>query len=480
MREKYILEIPAKEFDFAKYTPDMLPEPKGKTYELSTNPGRKFEDPFDLDNLVFFDKSDAENLLRELEVICYRQIETGGTEKIVVIVGTGGTIAMIKRNGKLIPLLDSIELLNILPSYIREKYKAVTIQTKKMVDSSELPPDIIADTVILASATWRKMSASLKKRFAGFVITHGTDTMSDSAALFRMMLGRNVPFNTAFVGAQKTIEDDLNDVSANLTGVLSCLGYAHDDSNSYPENKFAATHHFVFMNGSSGAAMNQTGISKVSDNNIMGFISPMHPDIISYAKFGATGIRALTANLIHSSNEDKFRPLVVRGYVNVEKILAEQGRDPEMDRAHVKAATSNRKSSGIVLVTYGSFTFHPANLSAILEAANVADVPVFVANPFASGSTEHNYGPAINVRKSGAEPVHMMPAAVRAKIHIGNAMFGSDRENFLTFMRKDYVGEMPEEYPDLPPIGQTRSNLWQYVKLISESTDRSIIDSLSG
>ena len=445
MRQKKILGFRADEFDFVKYIPNMLPPPAGKTYELPTNPGRKFEDPFDLTNLIFYDELDARNLLNELEVLCYHLIETGGTEKIVAVVGTGGTIAMVKDGDELIPRLDSEELLNMLPSSSRKKYQIASIQLPKMVDSSVMPPDVIADTVILMSAAWEKMSSELKAHFAGFLVTHGTDTMADSAALFRMMLGRNVPFNTAFVGAQKTVEDDLNDVSINLDGALACLGYAHNNLRNAENNEYAATHHFVFMNGSSGAAMNQVGITKVADTRIEAFISPMHKPLLSYSEFGANGIRSLPANQIRNNNGE-FKPLIVRGYVNVETIKAEQGRNPELDKAHIKSVASSGDLTGMILVTFGSFTFHPANLKAIVESADASGIPIFVANPFATGSTDHNYGPAIAVRGSGAIPIHMMPAAARAKIHIGRAMFGNGSEAFLKFMCTDYVGEMPEDY----------------------------------
>jgi L-asparaginase/Glu-tRNA(Gln) amidotransferase subunit D len=419
-------------FDPATYRPEMLPPNGGATYELPTNPGREFEDPFDLDNLKFYRKEDAVNLVRELEGLDARIRGRSSGEKIVAVIGTGGTIAMVKENGELVPRLDADALLDELPASKRGRFKAAAIQLPTMIDSSLMHPDVVADTVLLMSATYNTMSESLRENFAGFLITHGTDTMAQSAAQSRMMLGRNVPFNTGFVGAQKTIEESPNDVSANIDGALTTLWLAHNDK--------GATHHFVFMNGTSGLAMNQVGIVKTSDTRIEAFESPIHEPLVDAGNFAIGGIRQLLVNFM--KDKEKFRPLIVRGDVEVEVIYAQQGRDPDRDRKQVKSAGEAGKLEGVVVVTYGGFTFHVANFGAIKEEADRLNVPVFVANPFPAGSTEHEYGPAQRIRESGAVPVRMMPSALLAKIHIGRAMY-ADVNDLIRFIGEDYVGEMP-------------------------------------
>lgn len=420
-------------FDFSTYRPDALPENRGRTYQLKTNKGREFEDPFDLTNLKFYDVADAESMLRELEGLDAQKRRREGNEKIVAVIGTGGTIAMVKQGGELVPKLDSDALLDELPASKRGHFKASSIQLPQMIDSSMMPPDVIADTVLLMSAVWDMMSSELKESFAGFIITHGTDTLAQSSALSRMMLGRNVPFNTGFVGAQKTVEDSPNDVSANIDGALTALYLAHEDK--------AVSHHFVFMNGTSGSAMNQVGVVKKDDSSIEAFESPLHLPLVDVGNFATGGIRRLEANKIKKGV--KFKPLIVRGDVEIEVIHAQQGRNPERDRRQVESAAHEGRLEGVVVVTYGAFTFHPANFEAIKEAADKVRVPVFVANPFPSGSTEHEYGPAHKIRSSGAEPVKMMPSALMAKIHVGRAIYGDDNESFINFVREDYVGEMP-------------------------------------
>jgi L-asparaginase/Glu-tRNA(Gln) amidotransferase subunit D len=193
-------------FEPVSYRAEMLPPHRGMTYELPTNPGRLFEDPFDFDNLKFYKQAEAVNMVRELEDLDVQIRGKGTDQKIVAIIGTGGTIAMVKEKGELVSRLDADTLLDELPASKRGRFKAASIQLPTMVDSSLIHPDVIADTVLLMSATYNMMSEYLRENFAGFLITHGTDTMAQSAALSRMMLGRNVPFNTGFVGAQKTMQ----------------------------------------------------------------------------------------------------------------------------------------------------------------------------------------------------------------------------------------------------------------------------------
>lgn len=425
--------------DFLSYRPEMLPPHQGATYELETNPGRVFEDPFDIKNLKFYDQEQASNLVRELEGLDAQRRRKSSTEKIIAVIGTGGTIAMVKEDDELVPRLDSDILLDELPASKRGRFKAASIQLPQMIDSSMMPPDVIADTVLLMSATYAQMTPELRENFAGFLITHGTDTLAQSAALSRMMLGKGVPFNTAFVGAQKTIEDSPNDVSANIDGALGAMYVAHDD-----KTRSGVSHHFVYMNGTSGAAMNQVGIVKKDDSSIEAFESPLHQPLYDASTFAIGGIRKLRAN----SAKEAFKPLIVRGDINIEVLHAQQGRSPERDKTLVEAAAESGTLEGIVLVTYGAFTFHPANFKAIKDTADQREVPVFVANPFPDGSTDHEYGPAVLIRKSGAQPVHMMPSALMAKIHVGRAKFGNDTQALRKFIDKDYVGELPESIAD--------------------------------
>ncbi|MCL2085939.1 asparaginase, partial [Candidatus Saccharibacteria bacterium] len=182
---KTVLGIPVEEFDFTTYNPSMLPPHAGKTYELATNPGVLFEDPFDVLNLKFFDPQEVHGFHLSLEHKAHNQAnkDIGSAKKIIAVIGTGGTIAMVKENGELVPRLDSEQLLKTLPGPSQDRYEVVSIQLAKMIDSSVMPPDVIADIALLTSVVWAKMSENLKKHFAGFLITHGTDTMEYSSAL---------------------------------------------------------------------------------------------------------------------------------------------------------------------------------------------------------------------------------------------------------------------------------------------------------
>lgn len=77
--------------------------------------------------------------------------------------------------------------------------------------------DYMADIVIVMGHIYKNISHEAKEFFAGFMVTHGTDTLSLSATYVNAMLGANYPFSVAFVGSQKTIDDQFTDVGINFS-----------------------------------------------------------------------------------------------------------------------------------------------------------------------------------------------------------------------------------------------------------------------
>lgn len=420
--------------DFADYLTAQLPQHAGKTYKHPISK-KVLEDPFDLKNLKFFRIEDSLKLLDELKSIVTK-LKT--EQKVVAFIGTGGTIAMVRQGDELVPKIDSKTLLGELPASRRSRFRAAAMQLPEMVDSSIMHPDVIADVALLMSGLWHKMPKNLRTAFAGFIVTHGTDTMAESAAMCRMMLGRNVPFSVCFVGAQKTVESTINDVSANLVGALSSLELTHDSG--IPQQ-------FVYMNGSSGSAMNPVGVVKMSDSNIEAFHSPMHQATIKSSDFAMMGVQPLRTNDESLKRRfgigSSFYPVIVRKDVAVEQFRASPGRNPDLD--FQIASSFDIHTDAIVVVTYGGFTYHPRNFEAIMRGADTQGLPVFVTNPFPSGSTDHDYGPARFIRdNTTAVPVEILPSALVAKIHVGSAIYGDKSKKTKDFiLNTDYVGEQP-------------------------------------
>lgn len=419
------------------YNPMERPKSRGKTYRFKSNPKMLQEDPFDIENLLFFEKEKVIGLHHQLEGLNHELSQSGKYADIIGVIGTGGTIAMRKVNGELVPRLDPKAILDELPGSKRDQFRAAAIEFPTPIDSSVMTLDYTADTVILMSYLWSVMSKGLKQRFAGFMVTHGTDTLSESASELAMMLGPNCPFSVGLVGAQKTIEDEHNHVSANISGTLETFRMLKKQSIAMP---------FVFMNGTSGAAFNPTGIVKISDREIEAFASPMFPAILTMKDFAIRGAHPMFLRELHKreSAASYFFPVIMRGYIPVQEIEAKKSVDPER---YINNILSNPGDIAVVLTTFGSFTAHPAVINSLRYAADKIGAPFFAANPFPEGSIDHKYGPAQMLRNQGAIPVMMMPHALRAKIYLGRHLYGTDKEKIIKFMTaNNYVNEQSPEW----------------------------------
>ncbi len=121
---------------------------------------------------------------------------------------TGGTIGMIKdfetgalRNFNFEELLEHIPELQLLDCRIN------TLSFKNPIDSSDMNPDY-----------WGELAGIIEKnyeRYDGFVVLHGSDTMSFTASALSFML-ENLGKPVIFTGSQLPIGDLRTDAKENL------------------------------------------------------------------------------------------------------------------------------------------------------------------------------------------------------------------------------------------------------------------------
>ncbi|WP_326910384.1 asparaginase [Sedimentibacter sp. MB31-C6] len=126
-------------------------------------------------------------------------------KKNILLIATGGTIASKKTTDGLAPGITSEELLNYVPE-IKEFCNVNTIQILN-IDSTNIQPEY-----------WVLMTEVIEKnyyKYDGFVISHGTDTMSyTSAALSYLIQNSDKPI--IITGSQKPINVDITDAKRNL------------------------------------------------------------------------------------------------------------------------------------------------------------------------------------------------------------------------------------------------------------------------
>ncbi|KAF5034453.1 L-asparaginase 1 [anaerobic digester metagenome] len=126
-------------------------------------------------------------------------------KKNILLIATGGTIASKKTEEGLAPGITSEELLSYVPE-IKEFCNVDTIQLLN-IDSTNIQPEY-----------WVLMTEAIEKnydKYDGFVISHGTDTMSyTSAALSYLIQNPDKPI--VVTGSQKPINADITDAKKNL------------------------------------------------------------------------------------------------------------------------------------------------------------------------------------------------------------------------------------------------------------------------
>lgn len=132
----------------------------------------------------------------------------------ILIINTGGTIGMInsdKGNSKspLIPAKSWEDISSNFP--MLNSYNVDLIQLNKLVDSSDID-----------SKTWIKLADLISEnydKYSGFIILHGTDTMSYTASALSFML-KNLAKPVILTGAQIPLQDPRSDGSQNLISSL--------------------------------------------------------------------------------------------------------------------------------------------------------------------------------------------------------------------------------------------------------------------
>lgn len=115
----------------------------------------------------------------------------------ILIIYTGGTIGMVKdpKNGSLKPF-DFDHILKQVPELKGFGFDLTTISFDPLIDSSNLNPEV-----------WIKIADIIKEnyeKFDGFVVLHGTDTMSYTASALSFMLD-NLEKPVVLTGSQLPI-----------------------------------------------------------------------------------------------------------------------------------------------------------------------------------------------------------------------------------------------------------------------------------
>ncbi len=141
----------------------------------------------------------------------------------ILLIYTGGTIGMIKdSNSGALKAFDFKNLLKKIPELKLLDCDIKTVSFKEPIDSSNMNP-----------AYWIQIAEIVQEnydRFDGFVVLHGSDTMSYSASALSFML-ENLAKPVIFTGSQLPIGDLRTDAKENL---ITSIQMASQQQNGKP------------------------------------------------------------------------------------------------------------------------------------------------------------------------------------------------------------------------------------------------------
>lgn len=133
----------------------------------------------------------------------------------IAVIGTGGTIASTQNEAAATPQKSGAELVEAVPEL--SEYATLTVQDIAQVASFDIDIDTIADIGDAAAD-------AIADGADGIVVTHGTDTMEESAYVLDLTREFDVP--VVFTGAQRRSDEHSPDGPANL---LAAVRAATDD-----------------------------------------------------------------------------------------------------------------------------------------------------------------------------------------------------------------------------------------------------------
>lgn len=145
----------------------------------------------------------------------------------ILIIYTGGTIGMVNdpKTGTLIPF-DFEQIQENVPELARLDYQLSVHSFDPILDSSNMDPAIWAELALLIREKY--------DHYDGFVILHGSDTMSFTASALSFML-QNLAKPVVLTGSQLPIGEIRTDAKENLITALEIAATRKEDRAMVPE-----------------------------------------------------------------------------------------------------------------------------------------------------------------------------------------------------------------------------------------------------
>ncbi len=310
------------------------------------------------------------------------------------------------------------EILKLIPNL--KDVADVEMQVLSNKDSTDVGPE-----------DWTRIAMFLYNnhdKYDGFVITHGTNTMSYTASALTLALGKGFKKPVVITGSQLPLTVYGNDARFNFENAVKTAAMAAAEN----INEVMIVFSDIILRGCRTV--------KVSESRFRAFESPAFPEI-----------GTITSTGIHFNyNARKMDPtiplnLAPRFSSNIISIDLTPGQTPSM----IEALVLSGKCNGVILKSHGAgsvpingeFSFLPF----IRKTVNEYKVPVIVSTKFLGGNSfkEINDDNAVRAIEAGAIPGgDLTDVMTEVKLMWLLAQGTSSTELIKERVLTDYVGEV--------------------------------------
>lgn len=245
----------------------------------------------------------------------------------ILLIYTGGTIGMIKDfETGVLKAFNFKKLLQKIPELKHLDCNIETISFKKPIDSSNINPEKWIEIAEIIETNYAK--------FDGFVVLHGSDTMSYSASALSFML-ENLSKPVVFTGSQLPIGDLRTDAKENLITAIQIASLQQKGKSLI--NEVCLYFEYKLYRG------NRT--TKINAEHFNAFASPNYPQLAE------SGVH-LNVNTNLALPKQLTKKLIVHKKMDGNVVIVKMF--PGINEPVLSAIIGIPNLKGIILETYGS------------------------------------------------------------------------------------------------------------------------------
>jgi L-asparaginase len=357
------------------------------------------------------------------------------TRKVLFLLH-GGTISQLEHqddqgNKYLVPAIDP-ELFTKACAGILNRFSGeldITTDFITTKDSSNMRPE-----------DWTRLALRIKKAqneedYQGVVVTHGTDTLSYTAAAISLALhgsnpnGSSLRIPVCITGSQKSIYAQGTDAYHNLYYAFKTVSQASEEGIAD-----------VLVNFDKEVMLGVRAI-KISEVDFNAFASPNYPNIGHIKQQKLLMSRSLV------NTQDRFLP-TSNDLVHFAHEILSIDLTPGLDPKVIETVIDSGLIKAVIFRTFAAGNLPSDahnNLIPVVEKAVSLNIPVFLTSKVAAANASGaDYEPGMKALEAGAIPCFdQSEAVVAVKIAwlIGNNLCRTVAD-FNEAMRTNYVGEL--------------------------------------